>query len=78
MSNASGYYSPYPSCFIEPDGRIVRELAANRAGVMVNTVDLSMQFYDPSAAFRDIAIKGLLSNVQQVTGDERSKNTTIL
>jgi predicted amidohydrolase len=78
MSNASGYYSPYPSCFIEPDGRIVRELAANKAGMMVNTVDLSMQFYDPSAAFRDMAIKGILSNGQQVTEDERSKNTTVL
>ncbi|MCX5635501.1 MAG: hypothetical protein NTW55_06675, partial [Planctomycetota bacterium] len=75
---ASGYYSPYPSCFIEPDGRIVRELSANRASMMVNTVDLSMQFYDPSAEFRDMAIKGQLSNGQQVTGDERSKNTTIL
>ncbi len=25
MSNASGYYSPYPSCFIQPDGVIARQ-----------------------------------------------------
>ncbi|MHC4489288.1 MAG: carbon-nitrogen hydrolase family protein, partial [Planctomycetota bacterium] len=26
MSNSSGYYSPYPSCFIQPDGKIARQL----------------------------------------------------
>ncbi|MHC4086532.1 MAG: carbon-nitrogen hydrolase family protein [Planctomycetota bacterium] len=62
MSNASGYYSPYPSCFIQPDGRIVKQLKQNRAGLMVNTVDLNRRFYDPMAGFRDMAIAGKLSN----------------
>ncbi len=62
MANASGYYSPYPSCFIQPDGVIVRQLKQNKAGVMVNTVDLSKKFYDPMAGFREIAISGELSN----------------
>ncbi len=62
MSNSSGYYSPYPSCFIQPDGKIVKQLKQNRAGLMVNTVDLKKKFYDPMADFRDMAIAGKLSN----------------
>lgn len=61
-ANASGYYSPYPSCFIRPDGKIVKQLKQNRAGIMVNTVDLSRRFYDPMAGFRELAIAGRLSN----------------
>ncbi len=62
VSNASGYYSPYPSCFIQPDGAIVRQLKQNKPGVMVNTVDLSREFYDPMEGFRELAIEGKLSN----------------
>jgi predicted amidohydrolase len=62
MSNASGYYSPYPSCFIRPDGKIVEQLKRNKPGVMVNTVDLSEEFYDPMEGFRELAIAGRLSN----------------
>jgi deaminated glutathione amidase len=62
MSNASGYYSPYPSCFIQPDGRIVKQLKRNVPGIMVNTVDLNEKFYDPMAGFRELAIKGILTS----------------
>lgn len=62
MSNASGYYSPYPSCFIQPDGKITKQLKANRPGIMVNTVDISKKFYDPMVSFRELAIAGRLSN----------------
>ena len=78
MSNSSGYYSPYPSCFIQPDGKIARRLKPNRAGVMVNTVELKRKFYDPMDGFRDMAIKGKLSNAPKTIRDPRSKNTTIL
>jgi predicted amidohydrolase len=78
MSNSSGYYSPYPSCFIQPDGRIVRQLKQNRAGLMVNTVDLKKKFYDPMADFRDMAIAGKLSNATKTIKDPRSKNIAIL
>ncbi len=64
MSNSSGYYSPYPSCFIQPDGKIVRQLRANRPGLMVNNVNLSRKFYDPMADFRDMAISGKLNNAR--------------
>ena len=62
MANSSGYYSPYPSCFIQPDGVIVKQLKQNRAGLMVNTVDLSRKFYDPMKEFREMAISGKLNN----------------
>jgi predicted amidohydrolase len=78
MSNSSGYYSPYPSCFIQPDGKIARQLRTNRAGLMVNTVDLKKKFYDPMAGFRDMAIAGKLSNATKTIKDPRSKNTEIL
>jgi predicted amidohydrolase len=72
MSNASGYYSPYPSCFIQPDGVIVKQLKQNKSGIMVNTIDLSKKFYDPMAGFRELAIEGRLSN------GPRSKDKTVL
>jgi len=78
MSNPSGYYSPYPSCFITPDGKITKHLRQNRAGMMVNTVDLSKKFYDPMADFRALAIASKLDNSPKAINDPRSKNTTIL
>ena len=59
-NNSSGYYGSWPSVFIQPDGRIVRQLPFNRAGVMVNTVDASRKFYDPSSPFRERAMRGVL------------------
>lgn len=78
MCNSSGYYSPYPSCFIQPDGKIVRQLKQNRAGMMVNAVDLRKAFYDPMADFRDMAMAGKLTNVPKTITDSRSRNTSIL
>ncbi len=78
MSNASGYYSPYPSCFIQPDGVIARQLPMNRPGLMVNTVDLNRKFYDPMADYRGLAVSGQLCNGPQITGDLRSSKRTIL
>jgi predicted amidohydrolase len=77
-SNASGYYSPYPSFFIQPDGKIVRQLQANRAGMMINTVNVKQEFYDPSASFRKMVMNGKLSCATRGLRDPRSKNTTIL
>ncbi len=76
MANSSGYYAPYPSCFIQPDGKIVRQLRANRPGMMINTVDLGRKFYDPMKNFRDMAIAGALSNGPGYINDLRSKNRT--
>ncbi|MBN2136570.1 MAG: carbon-nitrogen hydrolase family protein [Sedimentisphaerales bacterium] len=76
MSNSSGYYAPYPSCFIRADGVIVRQLKSNRSGIMVNTVDLKKKFYDPMKGFRDMAIKGILSNGPAADNDPRSNDRT--
>lgn len=75
MSNSSGYYCPYPSCFIQPDGVIARQLRINRPGLMVNTVDLSRKFYDPMADFREMATIGKLSNGPAIVDDPLSRNT---
>jgi predicted amidohydrolase len=77
MSNSSGYYSPYPSCFIQPDGMITAQLRRNRPGITVNTVDLARKFYDPMADFRDIAVSGKLNNGPETLDDPRATSTKI-
>ena len=78
MSNSSGYYSPYPSCIIAPDGKIVKQLRQNRPGLMVNRIDLSKKFYDPMTDFRDMVLAGALSNGPKIIKDRRSRITTQL
>jgi len=57
---------------------IAEQVRANRAGMIVNTVDLKRKFYDPMKEFRDMAIGGMLSNGPAATDDPRSKDTTSL
>ena len=78
MANASGRHSPYPSCFIQPDGKIAKQLIPNRAGLMINSVDLKKSFYDPTEPFRDLAINGKLNNAADTIKDPRSINTKSL
>ena len=78
MTNSSGPYSPYPSCLIQPDGVIASQLRPNRPGMMINTVDLQRDFYDPMADFREIAIAGKLTNGPASLDDPRSQNTGAL
>jgi len=78
MTNSSAWYSPYPSCFIRPDGKIVEQLTRNKEGMMINTVDLSKSFYDPMAEFRTMAVEGALTNGPGQIDDPRSKDTTTL
>jgi len=78
LANSSAYYSPYPSCFIQPDGKIVRQLRANRPGMMVNKIDLKKKFYDLMADFRVLAINGKLNNSPKIVSVRRSKITTQL
>ncbi len=69
MTNSCGWFCPYPSCFIQPDGRIVEQLPEHTEGFMVNTLDLNKEFYDPSADFRDSAIAGKLTNARELSND---------
>jgi predicted amidohydrolase len=72
MSNSSRYYSPYPSSFIAPDGKIVNQLRQNTPGMMINMVDTELEFYDPCKNFRQMAIEGRLNNGSEDIQDERS------
>lgn len=74
MTNSCGWFCPYPSCFIQPDGRIVQQLPDHKEGLMINSVDLSETFYDPSAPYRDRAIEGKLNNATDLIHDKRSEN----
>ncbi len=78
MSNASGHYSPYGSCFIRPDGKIVARLPRNQAGLMVNAVDLSQTFYDPMQQTRARAMAGQLRSGDEPLDDPRSVDRTCL
>ena len=78
MTNSSGYYSPYPSCFIQPDGVIAAQLRPNRAGLMINTVDVNRDFYDPMTGFREMAVAGKLTNGPGDLDDPRSMDMTVL
>ncbi len=75
MTNSCGWFCPYPSCFIQPDGKISAQLDDHKEGLTVNTVDTSQTFYDPSAPYRKMAIDGKLSNAIEPTIDPRSENT---
>ena len=78
MTNSCGWFCPYPSCFIQPDGRIVEQLEDHKEGLMINTVDLNEKFYDPSADFRDLAIDGKLNNASNPIKDVKSQHRTSL
>ena len=78
MNNSSAWFSPYPSCFIQPDGRIVGQLNPHRDEFMINTVDLSLAFYDPMTNYRDLAIQGILHNRPHDLDDPRSARVDIL
>jgi predicted amidohydrolase len=78
MTNSSAYYSAYPSCFIQPDGKIAAQLCFHQPGLMVNTVDAGEQFYDASEPFRELAMKGVLSNGPGDIDDARSRKRTML
>ena len=74
MPNSCGWFCPYPSCFIQPDGRITEQLSEHNEGLMINTVDLNQDFYDPTAPFRDMAVEGKLTNATKRPDDRRSIN----
>lgn len=78
MTNACGWFCPYSSCFIQPDGRIADQLEDHKEGMMINTVDTSLDFYDPAAPFRDLAIDGTLTNGAGTIHDPRSKRHDII
>lgn len=75
MTNSSGWFCPYPSCFIQPDGKILARLQDHRDEITINTIDLNKSYYDPSEKFRESAMRGILSNGPDELDDPRSKDT---
>jgi predicted amidohydrolase len=69
MTNSCAPISPYPSCFIQPDGKIIAQLQDHTQEMTIQTVDTGKQFYDASAPYRELAIKGELSNISCYAGE---------
>lgn len=78
MSNSCGWFCPYPSCFIQPDGEIISQMEDHKEGFILNRMDTSQAFYDPSAPFRDLAIHGRLTNGTQPINDSCSEGRTCI
>jgi predicted amidohydrolase len=74
MSNSCGWFCPYSSCFIQPDGEIIGQMEDHKEGLIINCVDTSQTFYDPSAPFRNLAIGGSFTNGPGELADPRSQN----
>ena len=72
-TNASGHYQSWPGVFVQPDGTIIATLKNDRAGVMVNEVTTKEEFYDASAAHRELAMRGILHSGRLVS-DPRSRD----
>ena len=75
-SNYSDKYQDWTGSFVDPDGNVKR-LPFKRAAVSVNAVNLKDKFWDPSAVFRNLALKGILTNGRKFR-DPRSSNRNIL
>ncbi len=62
MTNSCAPICPYPSCFIQPDGKIAAQLKDETPAMMIQTIDTTKQFYDASALYRNLAMQGILTN----------------
>jgi predicted amidohydrolase len=52
-SNTSGKESSFAAFVAQPDGRILRKLQRNRAGVLISEIDINKKFADPSGHLRN-------------------------
>ena len=52
-SNNSNRESSFPSFVVQPDGKILKKLRRNQAGVLISRIDISEVFQDPSAFNRE-------------------------
>ena len=74
-ANSSAHLSCWPGVFITPDGLVASQLQHDKSGMMINTVDSSIDYYDASGEFRDRALDGVLHSGDLVD-DPRSRNRT--
>ena len=77
VPNSSGYYSRWPSVFIQPDGDIIASLPQNRPGMMVNTIDTTREFYDASRSYRPLALRGVLHSGRLVSDPRQADRRSL-
>lgn len=75
LCNSSAPYS-WPCYFITPDGLVEKKLPANKAGILLSTIDAAKKYYDPSKPFRKETIGGKLHSGETVQ-DPRSRDKTV-
>jgi predicted amidohydrolase len=63
----------WPGYFVTPDGRVRGTAPTEKPAVMVNEIDLSKKYGDPSGTFRADAIRGKLNSGKKVD-DPRSED----
>jgi len=68
-TNSTGVHSSWGGVFITPDGVIAAKLKPNRPGVMVNSIDLKKEYYDPMKPFRASVLAGKLHTGKIVRDD---------
>jgi predicted amidohydrolase len=74
LSNSSAPYS-WPCYSITPDGLVEKKLPANKAGILLSTIDAAKKYYDPSKPFRKETIDGKLhsgATVQDPCSEDRT------
>ncbi len=75
--NSCAKYQSWPGLFVNPDGRMAGQHRRGRGGVIVNTVDLTRDYYDAAGPFRKRAMAGTLNSGRRVR-DRRSRDRTSL
>lgn len=76
-ANSSAHRSCWPSFFVRPDGVVTGRFAPAEAGLLLSVVDTEECFYDPTVAWRDRAMAGILHSGTLVD-DPRSENRTAI
>lgn len=74
-NNSAARRSCWSSFSVQPDGDIVGSLKLHTSQVLLTEMDLGRSFFDPSAPWRDRAMRGVL-NSGTVIRDPRSTNRT--
>ena len=74
LTNSSAPYS-WPCYFMTPDGLVDGKLDANKPGILISDIDISIDFYDASKPYRVDAINGKLNSGETIN-DPRSVNRT--
>lgn len=76
-NNSAARRSCWGSFAVQPDGAITGQLKLHKADVLLTEMDLSRDYFDPAAPWRERAMRGVL-NSGELVNDPRSSNRTDL